>query len=59
MSTVAQRLRRSVLLIGVPALAVFGAAYLWLQGGRYASTENAFVKADIAQIGRASCRERV
>ena len=50
MSTVAQRLRRSVLLIGVPALAVFGAAYLWLQGGRYASTENAFVKADIAQI---------
>ena len=37
-------------LIGVPALVLLGALIVWLQGGRYASTENAFVKADIAQI---------
>jgi membrane fusion protein (multidrug efflux system) len=37
-------------LIGVPALVVLGALLLWLQGGRHMTTENAFVKADIAQI---------
>jgi len=37
-------------LIGVPLLVFAGALMFWLQGGRYASTENAFVKADIAQI---------
>jgi membrane fusion protein (multidrug efflux system) len=37
-------------LIGVPLLVLAGALMFWLQGGRYASTENAFVKADIAQI---------
>jgi membrane fusion protein (multidrug efflux system) len=37
-------------LFGVPALVLVGALMFWLQGGRYASTENAFVKADIAQI---------
>ena len=31
-------------------LVLIGALIVWLQGGRYASTENAFVKADIAQI---------
>jgi membrane fusion protein (multidrug efflux system) len=41
---------RPVMLIGVPALVVAGALMVWLQGGRYATTENAFVKADIAQI---------
>ena len=34
----------------MPALVLVGALMFWLQGGRYASTENAFVKADIAQI---------
>ena len=34
----------------MPALVLAGALMFWLQGGRYASTENAFVKADIAQI---------
>jgi membrane fusion protein (multidrug efflux system) len=34
----------------VPALVLAAALAFWLQGGRYASTENAFVKADIAQI---------
>jgi membrane fusion protein (multidrug efflux system) len=37
-------------LIGVPVLVIVGALIAWLQGGRHMSTENAFVKADIAQI---------
>lgn len=37
-------------LIAVPVLVVLGAVIFWLQGGRHMSTENAFVKADIAQI---------
>src|ERR1044072_7377291 len=37
-------------LVGVPVLVVVGALIFWLQGGRHMSTENAFVKADIAQI---------
>jgi membrane fusion protein (multidrug efflux system) len=41
---------RPLALIGVPALVLAGALMFWLQGGRYASTENAFVKADIAQM---------
>ena len=41
---------RSLALIGVPALVLIGALTVWLYGGRYASTENAFVKADITQM---------
>jgi len=41
---------RPLALFGVPLLVLVGALTFWLQGGRYASTENAFVKADIAQI---------
>jgi membrane fusion protein, multidrug efflux system len=37
-------------LISVPVLVIVGALIFWLQGGRHMSTENAFVKADIAQI---------
>jgi membrane fusion protein (multidrug efflux system) len=37
-------------LIGVPILVIVGAMIFWLQGGRHMTTENAFVKADIAQI---------
>jgi membrane fusion protein, multidrug efflux system len=44
------RNRRPILLIGVPMLVVIVALAFWLHGGRYASTDNAFVKADIAQI---------
>ena len=44
------RALRPLALIGVPLLVLAGALMFWLQGGRYASTENAFVKADIAQI---------
>ncbi len=41
---------RPLALIGVPVLVLIGALLFWLQGGRFATTENAFVKADIAQI---------
>jgi len=44
------RLLRPLAMIGVPALVLAGALMFWLQGGRYASTENAFVKADIGQM---------
>ena len=44
------RALRPLALIGIPLLVVAGALMFWLKGGRYASTENAFVKADIAQI---------
>ena len=45
-----RRNMRPILLIAVPALVVIAAIAFWMQGGRYASTENAYVKADIAQI---------
>ena len=41
---------RPLALIGVPVLVVLAALVVWLQGGRYVSTENAFVKADITQV---------
>jgi membrane fusion protein (multidrug efflux system) len=41
---------RPLALIGVPVLVVAVALGFWLRGGRYATTENAFVKADITQI---------
>ncbi len=44
------RLMRPFLLAGIPAIAVLGALLWWLWGGRYISTENAYVKADIVQV---------
>ena len=44
------RLMRPFLLAGIPALAILGALLWWLWGGRYISTENAYVKADIVQV---------
>jgi membrane fusion protein (multidrug efflux system) len=41
---------RTLALIGVPVLVIIGAVTVWLYGGRYATTENAFVKADITQM---------
>ena len=38
------------LLVGVPVLASVAAFTFWLYGGRYVSTENAYVKADIANV---------
>ena len=41
---------RPVLLGAVPAAVLLGVFLFWLWGGRYVATENAYVKADIAQI---------
>ena len=45
-----QALPRLILLVVVPLLAIAGAGYWWLSGGRYVGTENAYVKAHIVQI---------
>ncbi len=44
------KLLRPLLLVAVPSLAVVGAMLWWLWGGRYVSTENAYVKADLVQV---------
>ncbi|MGD9802178.1 MAG: HlyD family secretion protein [Hyphomicrobiaceae bacterium] len=44
------RLLRPFLLIAVPVVAVAGALLWYLWGGRYISTENAYVKADIVHV---------
>ena len=43
-------LQRLLLLIGVPLIAAVAGGVWWLSGGRYVSTENAYVKAHIVQI---------
>lgn len=43
-------MKRLVLLVGVPLLAGAAALALWLQGGRYQETENAYVKAHIIAV---------
>ena len=50
MSRRRRTLLRLALLLVVPAVAIGGGVLWWLAGGRYVSTENAYVKADIAQI---------
>jgi len=45
-----KRVLRPILLILVPCLAVVGAVMVWLWGGRYVTTENAYIKADIARV---------
>ena len=45
-----RRWTRPLLLVVLPAVVVLAALMLWLWGGRYVTTENAYVKADIAQI---------
>lgn len=41
---------RAALLLVVPALAVLGGLLIWQRGGRYITSENAYVRADIVQI---------
>lgn len=41
---------RVILLVVLPLAAVGGGLWVWLSGGRYISTENAYVKADIVQV---------
>ena len=43
-------LQRLLLLVGVPLAVVIAGGLWWLSGGRYVSTENAYVKAHIVQI---------
>ncbi len=43
-------LQRLLLLVGVPLIAIVGGGWWWLSGGRFVSTENAYVKAHIVQI---------
>jgi membrane fusion protein (multidrug efflux system) len=50
MSRRPQNLSRLALLVVIPLLAIAGAGYWWLSGGRYVVTENAYVKAHIVQI---------
>ena len=41
---------RPILLGGIPGIAALAVLLFWLWGGRYIATENAYVKAHIAQI---------
>jgi membrane fusion protein (multidrug efflux system) len=43
-------MKRFLLLVVVPAVAIAAGAWLWLQGGRYEETENAYVKAHMIAI---------
>ncbi|HEY8251016.1 MAG TPA: HlyD family secretion protein [Burkholderiales bacterium] len=43
-------MKRFLLLAGVPAVAVAAGLALWLQGGRYEETENAYVKAHMIAV---------
>ncbi|MFC7541100.1 MarR family transcriptional regulator [Siccirubricoccus deserti] len=43
-------LLRLALLVGVPLVVVAGGLLVWLTGGRYITTDNAYVRADIVQI---------
>ncbi|QQS13376.1 MAG: HlyD family secretion protein [Rhodospirillales bacterium] len=50
MSRMPTRLPRFLMIVAVPLVAVAGGVLWWLSGGRYISTENAYVKAHIVQI---------
>ncbi len=45
-----RRLLRLILLVLGPAALLVGLAYFYLTGGRYMSTDNAYVQADMSQI---------
>lgn len=42
---------RLLLMVGVPLIGLTALAYAYVTGGRYVTTENAYVKSDIVQIG--------
>ena len=44
------RLKRALLLFAIPTLVIAGAIYAYLHSGRYVSTENAYVQADIVNV---------
>ena len=41
---------RPILMFGVPALMLAAIAYIYLVSGRYVSTDNAYVKADMVSV---------
>ena len=43
-------MKRLLLLVGVPTIAAAAALLLWLQGGRFEETENAYVKAHMIAV---------
>jgi len=45
-----RRWTRTALMISVPLLIAAVAAYIWLTGGRYVSTDNAYVQQDVVSI---------
>src|SRR3546814_10069634 len=45
-----RRLLRLVLIVAVPFVLIAGGLVVWLMGGRYVSTENAYVKNDIVHV---------
>ena len=45
-----RRWLRPLLLLGVPLLVATGVLVVWQRGGRYITTENAYVKAHIVQV---------
>ncbi|MBY0331358.1 MAG: HlyD family secretion protein [Acetobacteraceae bacterium] len=45
-----RRWLRPVLLLGMPLLVLAGILVVWQRGGRYITTENAYVKAHIVQV---------
>src|SRR4051812_48018152 len=46
-----RRWRRLVLMLIVPLALVVGGGYFWVIGGRYVSTDNAYVQQDKVMIG--------
>lgn len=49
-ASIGNRRLRAILLVVAPCFAVTAGLLGWLMGGRYVSTENAYVKADIVQV---------
>ena len=43
-------MKRFVLMVVVPAVALLGGGYIYLKSGRYVETDNAYVKADKVQV---------
>jgi len=45
------RLRRTILMFGVPLAVAVAGGYAWMTSGRSVSTDNAYVKRDISSVG--------
>src|SRR3954452_18718300 len=45
------KIRRLILMLIVPLALVLGGGYFWVTGGRYVSTDNAYLQQDKAMLG--------